>query len=93
MSGCILIDTCEIERNVDYPSWVCSLKSRVGGQWADRQVRGHYWIICYSRLGFVKVVQAIAFSNVSNTYLDRSDESAFAICAAMFQNRYVCDTD
>jgi len=93
MSGCILIDTCEIEGNVDHPSWVCPQRLRVGVQWADRQIRGDYWIICYSRLGFVKVVQAIAFSNVSNTHLDPSDESAFAICAAMFQNRYVYDTD
>lgn len=68
MSGCILIDTCEVEGNVDYPSWVWSLNSRVGGQWADRQVRGDHWIVCYSRLGFVEVVQAIALSNVSNKY-------------------------
>ena len=56
---------------------------------ADRQVRGDYWIICYSRLGLGKIVQTIAISNVSHSLIGGADDSAFAICAAMFQNRYV----
>jgi hypothetical protein len=56
---------------------------------ADEQVRGDYWIICCGRLGLGKDVQAIAISNVSYSYIRRADDSAFAICAAMFQNRYV----
>jgi hypothetical protein len=56
---------------------------------ADRQIRCYYWIIRCGRLGLGKDVQAITISNVSYSYIGRADDSAFAICAAMFQNRYV----
>jgi hypothetical protein len=64
------------------------LAERRGDQ-TDRQFRCYNWIVCRSRLGFGKDVQAVAISNVSNNYIDGADDSAFAICAAMFQNRYV----
>jgi hypothetical protein len=89
MLGGILIDTCEIEGNVDYSSWVRFPNSGMGDGIADEQVRSHYWIICCGRLGLGKDVQAIAISNVSYSYIGQADDSAFAICAAMFQNRYV----
>ena len=54
---------------------------------ADGQIRGYHWIICYGRLGLGKIVQAIAISNVSHSLIGQADNSAFAICAAMFQNR------